>query len=120
MRQMTRAAIAAVIMAGAGLCAVAPAFSASEQDAIARGKALVQENCARCHAIGMEDSSSHEEAPPFRLVVTRYPPQDLAEALAEGISSGHPDMPEFVFEPADIDAIIAYLDSLTPRAQGQE
>jgi hypothetical protein len=45
-------------------------------------------------------------------VVTRYPPQDLAEALAEGISTGHPDMPEFVFQPAEIEAIVAYLNHL--------
>jgi cytochrome c len=120
MRQTTRFAIAAVIIGGAGICAAVPALSASQEDAIARGRALVQENCARCHAVGMDDSSAHEEAPPFRVVVTRYPPQDLAEALAEGISSGHPDMPEFVFEPADVDAIITYLDSLTPRADAQE
>jgi hypothetical protein len=61
----------------------------------------------------MEDSSHHEEAPPFRVVVTRYPPEDLAESLAEGIVSGHPDMPEFVFEPPEIEAILAYLGSLT-------
>ena len=62
----------------------------------------------------MEDSSHHEEAPPFRVVVTRYPPEDLAEALAEGIVSGHPDMPEFVFQPDEIEAILAYLGTLMP------
>ena len=33
----------------------------------------------------------------------------LEEALAEGILTGHPDMPEFAFPPEDIGAIIAYL-----------
>jgi hypothetical protein len=51
------------------------------------------------------------------VVVTRYPPENLAEALAEGIVSGHPDMPEFVFEPAEIEAILAYLGALTPEAE---
>jgi cytochrome c len=37
---------------------------------------------------------------------------DLEEALAEGIVSGHPAMPEFVFEPDDVSAIIAYIQSL--------
>jgi hypothetical protein len=32
--------------------------------------------------------------------------------LAEGLSTGHPDMPEFVFEPHDISAILAYLQSI--------
>ena len=47
------------------------------------------------------------------MVVTRYPPQDLAEALAEGIVSGHPDMPQFVFPSSQIEAIVAYLNTLT-------
>lgn len=78
------------------------------------GLKIVQEKCARCHAIGMDDKSPHEKAPPFRDVVTRYPSENLAEALSEGIVSGHPDMPVFVFEPAEIEGFIAYLDSLAP------
>jgi len=34
------------------------------------------------------------------------------EALAEGLSVGHPDMPEFVFEVEDGGAILAYLRSI--------
>ncbi len=90
---------------------------ASETDMLAKGRAVIEANCARCHAIGREDSSRHEEAPPFRVVVTRYPPEDLAEALAEGIVSGHPDMPEFVFQPAEIEAILAYLGTLMPASE---
>jgi hypothetical protein len=36
----------------------------------------------------------------------------LEEALGEGIISGHPDMPEFEFAPADVGAIVAYLKSI--------
>ena len=72
---------------------------------------LVKENCSRCHAVGKEGDSPHKEAPPFRLS-SRYPIEDLAESLAEGIVSGHPDMPVFVFSPHDIEAIIEYLQSI--------
>jgi mono/diheme cytochrome c family protein len=90
----------------------------AENDAVvAKGHALLQANCARCHAIGMDDESKHKEAPPFRVVVTRYPPDNLAEALAEGLISGHPDMPEFVFEPAEVEAITTYLSSLLPAGK---
>ncbi|TGW04964.1 cytochrome c, partial [Mesorhizobium sp. M2D.F.Ca.ET.145.01.1.1] len=34
------------------------------------------------------------------------------EALAEGISTGHPDMPEWIASPDQIDAIIAYINTL--------
>ncbi len=84
-----------------------------EQSRLAEvGRAIARENCARCHAIGMDDTSAHEKAPPFRDVVERYPSEDLAEALAEGIVSGHPDMPVFIFQPPQIEGFIAYLDSL--------
>jgi hypothetical protein len=51
-------------------------------------------------------------APPFRTLARKYPIDELAESLAEGLSVGHPDMPEFVFEPDDIIAILAYLNSI--------
>ena len=48
-------------------------------------------------------------APPFRTLHERYPIDDLAEALAEGIVTGHPTMPEFRLDPAQINDVIAYL-----------
>lgn len=88
--------------------------TAQEADtaALKKGQALLTANCSRCHAIGSDGKSTHEKAPPFRDVIGRYPAENLAEALAEGIVSGHPDMPEFTFKPDEIDAIIGYLNSL--------
>ena len=45
-------------------------------------------------------------APAFRDLSKRYPIQHLAEALAEGIVTGHSDMPEFTFEPCEIEALL--------------
>jgi cytochrome c len=90
---------------------LAPAFAA-EKDLTAKGKVLVEKNCARCHAIGKAGNSPHAEAPPFRTLSSKYPVEDLAESLAEGIVSGHPEMPIFVFEPQDVAAIIDYLESI--------
>ncbi len=112
---LSRSSIVATLAAAILTAAAASGPSVAQTDTVASGHALVEANCARCHAIGMDDTSKHAEAPPFRVVVTRYAPDNLAEALAEGISSGHPDMPEFVFEPAEIEAIIAYLGSLKPE-----
>ncbi|MFA5900114.1 MAG: cytochrome c [Hyphomicrobium sp.] len=89
----------------------------ADKDTVEKGRALLQANCARCHAIGAEGESTHKEAPPFRVVVSRYPPDNLAEALAEGLISGHPDMPEFVFEPDEVEAITTYLSSLAPQSK---
>lgn len=84
-----------------------------ESKMIAAGKKIAVENCSRCHAVGMEGKSPHDKAPAFRDLVKNYPLEDLSEALAEGIVSGHPDMPVFTFEPSDIDAFILYLKSLS-------
>jgi len=97
---------------------------AAQKDLTDKGKVLVEQNCSRCHAIGKEGASTHPEAPPFRTLSSRYPIEDLAESLAEGIVSGHPDMPIFVFSATDVEAIIEYLNSIqdqpSPPAQPEE
>jgi cytochrome c len=55
-----------------------------------RGEGLLTSNCGRCHAVGRTGNSTHPQAPPFRTLGQRYPIEVLAEALAEGLSSGHP------------------------------
>ena len=77
-----------------------------------RGERLLSRHCAMCHAIGRRGRSPHREAPPFRILSKRYPIESLSEALGEGLFIGHPDMPEFVFSPRDVGAILAYLNSI--------
>ena len=71
--------------------------------------------CSPVFCLGRAGASSHSAAPPFRTLSGKYPIEGLAEALAEGLSVGHPDMPEFVFEPDEIAAILAYLKSIQER-----
>lgn len=111
-RSLPLALLASVGMLGAVL---AVPCRAEDDEAVARGRALAQEKCARCHALDLEDKSPHEKAPPFRDVVEIYPSEHLSEALAEGIVSGHPDMPVFVLEPLEIEGFLAYLNSLAER-----
>ena len=115
-RFRTNARIALVALGMALLLglATAPALAA-EKDLTDKGEELVKENCSRCHAIGKEGNSPHPEAPPFRILSSRYPIEDLGESLAEGIVSGHPDMPIFVFSAADVEAIIDYLNSIQEK-----
>lgn len=114
MKRWRRAGLAAAV----SLTALTPAAGASADEAalLSKGKDLLAKNCSRCHGIGPSDASAHAEAPPFRDVMKRYPASNLEEALAEGLVSGHPDMPEFVFEPDQVDAIVTYLDSLREDA----
>ncbi len=99
---------------GFALLASAPHTVAAAESDADKGKAIVSQHCARCHAIGPDGASTHPKAPPFRDVVTRYPLDNLEEALAEGIMSGHPDMPEFEFKTSEIAEILAYFQLLKP------
>jgi cytochrome c len=98
------------------------AATAADKALTDKGKVLVKENCSRCHAIGKDGDSPHPQAPPFRTLSSKYPVADLAESLAEGIVSGHPDMPIFVFSPHDVEAIIEYLESVqdVPSPPGEQ
>ena len=77
-----------------------------------RGHALVQRDCGGCHAVEATGSSDFSPAPPFRTLHDRYPLDTLEEALAEGILSGHPAMPEYEYAPDQIADIIAWMKSL--------
>jgi mono/diheme cytochrome c family protein len=99
-------------LAVVALIAGATASAAQDASLRGRGERLLQAKCGYCHAIGLTGGSPHRGAPPFRILMMRYAPEALEEALGEGLSTGHPDMPEFVFEPAEIAAIVAYLAAL--------
>jgi mono/diheme cytochrome c family protein len=92
--------------------AVPPVPAESTSQPAGRGESLLTTNCARCHAVGRTGASPHPAAPPFRTLSRRFKIDGLAEALAEGIFTGHPDMPEFVFEADEVGAIINYLQSI--------
>ncbi|SRR5579871_3277634 len=77
-----------------------------------QGKRLALTHCARCHAIDKVSPSPLKIAPPFRTLHERYPVGMLEEALAEGIVTGHPTMPEFRFDGDQIGDFIAFLKTL--------
>jgi cytochrome c len=88
----------------------APALAASPAEQ--RGKTFALTNCARCHSVDKVTASPLKIAPPFRSLHNRYAVETLAEALAEGIVTGHPTMPEFRLEPDQIHDLLSYLKTL--------
>jgi mono/diheme cytochrome c family protein len=103
------------IVLAAGAFGATPVFAQDKGSEIKRGERILARNCSKCHAIGRTGSSPHRQAPPFRTLSKRYPIDSLSEALGEGLSTGHPDMPEFVFPPRDIGAILSYLQSIQQK-----
>jgi mono/diheme cytochrome c family protein len=98
-------------MAALALIWCGPALAQSSP-AEQRGRVFVQTNCAQCHSVDRYTPSPIKEAPPFRTLHRSYPVESLEEALAEGIVTGHPAMPEFRLDPGQIGDVIAYLKSL--------
>lgn len=109
---------------GLALAIAAPATRAQTSDApadsIAVGRVLVDQNCGGCHATGRDGDSPLPQAPRFRDLHERFAVEDLSEAFAEGVIVGHGPMPEWRFEPDDVQALVAYLKSLeTPPPAGR-
>jgi mono/diheme cytochrome c family protein len=99
------------IFAGAAAAETGTGLNAQER----RGEALLARLCAECHAIGLHGASPRAEAPPFRILGQRYKIEALEEALAEGLTSGHPDMPDFRFSAREVGDVIAYLNAIQSR-----
>ena len=97
------------VLVAAAAVANAPALAQDE----ALGRSLLKVYCSGCHSIERAGDSPHEAAPPFRTLHEKYDVELLSEALVEGLVTGHPDMPEFAFDPQEAAAIVAYIKSLT-------
>jgi mono/diheme cytochrome c family protein len=87
----------------------------AQEGRVQRGFTFARVNCSQCHAIGRVGESPMKDAPPFRTLQAKYPIESLAEALAEGIVTGHPSMPQFQLDPAQVNDVIAYLKSVQDK-----
>lgn len=85
---------------------------------LGEGRRLAEIHCARCHAIGQTGISRHPQAPEFRRLNANYAIGALDEAFAEGVLVGHRAMPEFRFEPQQIDDLLGYIESIQERRGG--
>ncbi|MEL7031619.1 MAG: cytochrome c [Pseudomonadota bacterium] len=110
---MLKPLFSSIVLNLVGLAACAPDPANPEQAGLgAPGEVLAKQQCSDCHAIGASDLSPHPEAPPFRTLGEAYPVEYLAEALAEGIIVGHPDMPVFELSPDQIRALLSHLEEV--------
>ena len=91
---------------------ILPASAFADGSLVAKGRALAEANCARCHNLEKTGDSPFVPAPPFRIISKNYKPSDLEEALVEGIVVGHPAMPEFELTGEQAAALGAFIDSL--------
>lgn len=84
-------------------------FQAAE---ISDGHELAVNQCGQCHAVDTTGVSPRPDAPPFRIILSRYNAATLEEELITGVKVGHPDMPNFQISPQAVDSLILYLQSI--------
>lgn len=88
------------------------ATAAQAQNPERQGRALVQEFCAPCHAVGPDGKSTHPDAPPFSALGKKFDLDEFPHLLERGISSAHPDMPQFKFTQEHARAVRDYVRTI--------
>jgi cytochrome c len=88
------------------------AAAALAQEPAQRGRALLEDHCESCHAVGKTGDSPRPAAPAFRTLSRSFDLDEFTQKLQRGLASGHPDMPEFKFSEDDARAVTAYLRSI--------
>ena len=97
------------------VCAPTVCEAADASRLEAKGKAIVQEKCGRCHAVEATGESPLKIAPPMRDIYARFAPRELEADLREGMVSRHKEMPQIEFSDEDVAAIMWYLCSLAVK-----
>lgn len=95
-------------------CATVDGASLGESlsPAVRRGEVFARANCAEYHALGSANDSPHPAAPAFRRIQRYYNPLSLERELEAIPQAGHYMMRPVPMERADIEDLLAYIDSL--------
>jgi len=106
--------LALAVLLAAPIVSSSAASNPPNAPLLAEGREIAKRNCGRCHAIAARDHGADPRSPPFREISRRYPLSGLEEPLAEGIMVGHEglEMPHFQLTSAQIEALLAYMDSV--------
>lgn len=83
-----------------------------------RGLQFVTRACAGCHAVGYDGHGANAVAPPFASVRMRHTAIGLERSLAQIAREGHGEMPPIYMTAAEMQDIVAYIESLEPMAEG--
>ena len=86
----------------------APAVSVELGDAAA-GLEYAQKVCSDCHAVEKDTKMLFSQVPSFQEVA------DTPRALVVWMSTSHPNMPDLIIPPDDMDNVVAYIMSLRTK-----
>ena len=94
---------------------VAVAVNCTAPVAESEGKAILENNCGRCHSLGASGEAPSAASTAFagRFTSNTHIFDQLEEGFAEGMGSRHRDMPQIQFSPDQVAAILNYLGTVT-------
>ena len=105
----TLTAVAALALPLVAACSAAAQGLDPEQ---ARARAMLENLCGRCHAVGKTGQSPNPLAPQFRRFGEKLYDTDMVQRLQDGLTTVHPDMPTFRFNRHEAAAAVNYLRSI--------
>ena len=94
-----------------GLTVSAQNVQAQEAGDLQKGRALAQQVCAECHAVGTEDARSPNSRSPSFVAIASTPGM-TAIALNVLLHTSHRSMPNLILDAEQTSGIIAYVLSL--------
>lgn len=104
------------LTAAIAACAAGPRPQLGPHDVLAdNGGAFAARACAGCHAVALKGVSPDPAAPPFRMLATRRPLDDVRVALSRVAQHGHGDMPPIYMTDEEQQAVLAYIRRLRGR-----
>lgn len=93
------------------LGAVSSAAQALDPDQ-RRARAMLENLCGRCHAVGKTGQSPNPLAPAFRRFGEKLYDTDMVQRLEDGLTTVHKEMPTFRFNRQEAAAAVNYLRSI--------
>jgi mono/diheme cytochrome c family protein len=97
------------------MLAATPAGAQSAPTLAARGEMILTGDCAVCHAVGGTTGGPVYMAPSFAEIARRADLGALRDSLQQNAVAGHPAMPRTSLSPADVEAILTYLETIGAR-----
>ncbi|KRR17409.1 hypothetical protein CQ14_31465 [Bradyrhizobium lablabi] len=77
-----------------------------------RARAMLEDLCGRCHAVGKTGRSPNPLAPAFRTFGEKLYDTDMVPRLQDGLTTIHREMPTFRFNRHEAAAAVSYLRAI--------
>lgn len=110
-------AVASLALLLAGACAATSGDESASLSSptVEMGRSFAETRCSSCHAVKAGQESPRAGAPTFVELNRRYVATTLQRKLADMIETEHSEMPPLRVHWDEIEALMAYMQTLEPQ-----